>query len=560
MSITIGQRLKKAREELYLTLEKASDETRIRIIFLQALESDDYSLMPSSAQGRGFLRNYAEYLNINIDEMIADFQKNPPPPEEMSGPLPQVNLVESDIPPLTDPREEKKPPPIWNSWFARRQKAELTPEVESTEPAQEETPIPIAEGEAEQPKPRSRRKKKVEEEFPPTPPVEPVSQPEQAKEIKVEGESLPINTEQMEDKDEAQPGLLARLASLFRVRLNKSESDMEEADEVPFGPATKQGMPSESASVIFAEIGRRLRERRELISLTIDEVERHTHLRAALVRAMEEGAFDKLPSTVQTRGMLANYAAFLDLDDDTILLRFADAVQARHREKYSETPRERIQTEVATSMPLLRSFIAGDLIFGVVMIALILALAVWGIGRVLNLRDNNLAQATAPSIVEVLAGTPLPTPSVDVTFVPVDDAPLATGAPGQTSAAAPTLGANVNVVINIFAVERTFLRVSVDGEVVFEGRMAPRETQVYEAENQVEVLTGNAAALRITYNGRDLGLMGNVGEVVSRVYTISGIVTPTATIPPTPTETLPTTSTPTSTITPTPTVTITVTP
>jgi hypothetical protein len=160
----------------------------------------------------------------------------------------------------------------------------------------------------------------------------------------------------------------------------------------------------------------------------------------------------------------------------------------------------------------------------------------------------------------VLAGTPLPTPSVDVTFVPVDDAPLATGAPGQTTSEAPTLGANVNIVINIFAVERTFIRISVDGEVVFEGRMAPRETQVYEAESQVEVLTGNAAALRITYNGRDLGLMGNVGEVVSRVYTISGVVTPTATVPPTPTETLPTTSTPSSTSTPTPTVTSTVTP
>ena len=71
------------------------------------------------------------------------------------------------------------------------------------------------------------------------------------------------------------------------------------------------------------------------------------------------------------------------------------------------------------------------------------------------------------------------------------------------------------------------------------------------------VLTGNAAALRITYNGRDLGLMGNIGEVVSRVYLITGIVTPTATISPTPTNTLPVTITPTPTLTPefTPTVT-----
>ena len=93
--------------------------------------------------------------------------------------------------------------------------------------------------------------------------------------------------------------------------------------------------------------------------------------------------------------------------------------------------------------------------------------------------------------------------------------------------------------------------------MAFEGRMAPRETKVFDAQNQVVVLTGNASSLRVTYNGQDLGLMGAVGEVVSRVYLISGVVTPTATIPPTPTETplVTPTGTPTATPTATPTVT-----
>ena len=69
---SIGQRLRQEREDRFLTLERASAETRIRIVFLQALEADDYSVMPSAAQGRGFLRNYAEYLGLNIDEMIAE--------------------------------------------------------------------------------------------------------------------------------------------------------------------------------------------------------------------------------------------------------------------------------------------------------------------------------------------------------------------------------------------------------------------------------------------------------------------------------------------------------
>jgi len=53
MTTTIGQRLKAAREEQRLTLEKVFEATRIRVQYLQALEDDDFSGMPSSAQARG---------------------------------------------------------------------------------------------------------------------------------------------------------------------------------------------------------------------------------------------------------------------------------------------------------------------------------------------------------------------------------------------------------------------------------------------------------------------------------------------------------------------------
>jgi cytoskeletal protein RodZ len=247
--------------------------------------------------------------------------------------------------------------------------------------------------------------------------------------------------------------------------------------------------------------------------------------------------------------MLANYATFLDLDTEALLLRFADGLQARRHEKYAETPREKIQTEVVASIPLWRNFLAGDLIFGVVMIAILFALAIWGVGRVVSSQstDASRVEPTAPSVAEALADVPLPTPSLDATFVPVDENVTAT--PDLGTAEPQTF--NANVTVDIFAVERTFMRVSVDGEQVFEGRMAPGESKVFEGNTEVLVLTGNASALRVTYNGRDLGLMGTEGEVVSRVYLVSGVATPTATISPTPTNTLPVTDTPTETPTPT---------
>lgn len=519
MQETIGQRLKREREARYLTLEKAAEETRIRRVFLQALESDDYSVMPSAAQGRGFLRNYAEYLNINVDELIAEIQRNPIPPAEVSGPLPQVNLVETELPPLTKSQDDEPAPRFFDRFLKRKPKAEP-----SSQPVREPEPL------------------------------ETESQPP--------AEIQPDVEEQAEVKEEPKQPWWGRIISLFKIKVQKQETTPEvvlpEEDEEPAQPG-EPAAPEKPANAIMAEIGVMLRERRELISLTVDEVERHTHLRAVFVKALEEGAFDKLPSTVQTRGMLSNYASFLDLDVDKVLLRYADALQARRREKYAETPRERIQMQVNPSMPVLRTFIAGDVIFGVLMIAVIVGLAVWGVGRLVSPREETQAQPTSPSIVEVLGNLPQPTTSPEATFVAVDDPALVNPGTGGEEIATPEgteAVSTANVVVETFALERVFVRVSVDGEVAFEGRMAPRETKLFEANDQVVILTGDGSALRITYNGADLGLMGGPGEVINRVYLVSGVVTPTATIPPTPTNTPLTTPTFTPTSTPTATITV----
>jgi cytoskeleton protein RodZ len=568
MQETIGQRLKRERESRYLSLEKAATDTRIRRIFIQALEADDYSVLPSAAQGRGFLRNYAEYLNLNIDELIAELQRNPISPAEVSGPLPQVNLAETEIPPLTESQDEEPAPRFWmlrpgsalDRILNRKPKVDSTPEA-IQEPAVEEATsiqaeVPAAPVEVkDEPKTRGRKKKKIEEEVVASPVEVKLEEPVEQPSAEIQPEAL----EQADVTEEPKQGWWGSVAWLFKRKLKKQDA----AEAVVVEPTVEDVLPAKPdkpADAIMVEIGAMLRERRELISLTFDEVERHTHLRAVFVKALEEGAFDKLPSTVQTRGMLSNYASFLDLDVDKVLLRYADALQARRHEKYAETPRDQIQTQVKPSMPILRMFIASDLLFGILMIAMLAGLAIWGVGRIIRLQEESQAEPTAPSIVDVLGNEPAVTASPELTFVAVDDPSVANSGTGVAELATPEVPVSTstaNVVVSVFALERTFVRISVDGEVVFEGRMSPRETKLLEANDQVVILSGDGSALRITYNGTDLGLMGGPGEVVNRVYLITGVATPTATIPPTPTNTPLTTPTFTPTSTPTPSATAT---
>ncbi|HTP01000.1 MAG TPA: RodZ domain-containing protein [Anaerolineales bacterium] len=325
-----------------------------------------------------------------------------------------------------------------------------------------------------------------------------------------------------------------------------------------FNPVPAAGRDSNTTSEeIFVEIGQQLRERREMLSLTYEEIERHIHVRTAFLAALEQGALEDLPSPVQTRGILVNYATFLDLDVDAILLRFADALQARYRERGPQRPaRSKAPMAVHTTLPPLRSFIASDLVFGGGLIIMLVLFAVWGISRVMAIRSEAVPRATAPSISDVLAGTLPPTLAQQVTVIPAEDTPIVQIAesPAATLELA-TLNPNVKVQLKLDTTERTYLRVTVDGKVQFDGRTDIGSTYTYEAGNQIEVLVGNASALRVNYNGGDLGLMGNFGQVVDRLYTAEGVATPTSTPQPTRTPTPKVTGTPTETITVTPSVT-----
>jgi len=231
---------------------------------------------------------------------------------------------------------------------------------------------------------------------------------------------------------------------------------------------------------------------------------------------------------------------------DALLLRFADALQARHRERNPQRPARKRGQPILANIPPVRTFIAGDMIFGVGMAILLVGFAIWGVSRVMTIQSQQEEQPTSISISDVLLASPDPSSfTATATFLAVEAFP---GEPTVTLEI-PTQNVNAPVQLNLVAVERTYMRVVVDGEVAFEGRVVPGNAYSYVAETQIEVLVGSGAAIRTVYNGRDLGLMGTFGQVVNNIYLGSEIVTPTGlpTLTPTVTETPTETASPTAT-------------
>jgi len=117
MEPTIGEQLRKRRLKKDLTLQQVSEATHIRTQYLQALEDDRFSDLPSNIQTRGFIRLYASHMGMDFQPLLTSL-------ETLTAEAAVVEIEE------TKPIEQK---PVFKLSFKRKKK-----EVEPTQEADQE--------------------------------------------------------------------------------------------------------------------------------------------------------------------------------------------------------------------------------------------------------------------------------------------------------------------------------------------------------------------------------------------------------------------------------------
>ena len=97
---SLGQKLREAREKHSYNLEQIARDTNISKGYLEALEEENFGVIPGDTYVLGFLRNYGEYLGLNPEELVALYrnlriQEQPMPMSELlqgpkARPLPRL--------------------------------------------------------------------------------------------------------------------------------------------------------------------------------------------------------------------------------------------------------------------------------------------------------------------------------------------------------------------------------------------------------------------------------------------------------------------------------------
>ncbi|MGD8805325.1 MAG: helix-turn-helix domain-containing protein [Chloroflexota bacterium] len=300
------------------------------------------------------------------------------------------------------------------------------------------------------------------------------------------------------------------------------------------------------------ELGTLLREAREARAVTLAEAQEATKINSRYLEALEDGRYDVLPSEVHVRGYLRNYARYLHLDPKPLLDRYALNREGRRQAPAEPETDEDLSALGPLDAPEEQVFFdpvnvnvgggrrsdSGSGLRIIIILALIVSIVIVAIRFVPMLTGNGDSNENLTSgIQEMVSG--LANDQQAAAEATAEQAAIATPASVITStsrnagivlptptATRPTLPATMETIqMRLDITERTWMRVTIDGEVVFEGLARKGdEPYVWEALQEAQLLTGNAIGIFVTINDVPLGKLGGRGEVVDETWntTVSG--------------------------------------
>jgi len=307
-------------------------------------------------------------------------------------------------------------------------------------------------------------------------------------------------------------------------------------------------------------LGDYLKSKREALNISLQEIAQVTRIRRSILEAIESNRYDLLPPKVFAQGFIKSYASYLGLDENEVIKRYAELVEA---------PDEDTKTaEVRTSSSSGRFFFIILLVAGLIAAAVILLRMNPGDENA----DDSVPQETAPVSAPPAPVTPAPDESASVesgretaeapaaftSTIMAEEGSLTTaaveGPPSETAGQQPdtaeqrppavaggppltaiveqqpaaTAGqppaadadqlpartASTPLVLKIVASQNTWMRIQSDTERPVEFILKGGQTRTVSAAEKFTLRIGNAGGVDLFLNEQELGKPGKPGEVL----------------------------------------------
>jgi cytoskeleton protein RodZ len=233
----------------------------------------------------------------------------------------------------------------------------------------------------------------------------------------------------------------------------------------------------------LVSVGETLTRARQEQGLSVEDITAATRIRSGLIRAIENDDFAPCGGAVYARGHIRSIARVLDIDSAPLVAEFDQEHSDEAPPAPALVPAATVDPEVAHSEPKRANWAAA-------MVVALLAIIVLSAVSLINGHDSSPRQT---------ASDHSPTPSA------TSASPTTPGTPPPSGAVAQLPTNSATALVRVVA-DRTWLQVwTLDGRELYQGLLSKGASKVFRNKHGLRLLIGNAPAVDLVANGRDLG-------------------------------------------------------
>lgn len=240
-------------------------------------------------------------------------------------------------------------------------------------------------------------------------------------------------------------------------------------------------------------IGKRLKDERKKRGISPGDVYKRIKISQSVILAMEDDNFEIL-SPVYMKSFLKIYAKFLGLDSKEIMNSYCEHVGLEIQEEKPRIINEQPVIDKESIFNRLSLLLRRKKRFLVFLLCSLIVLFLFG-RLISNIKRKSTIKAEA-----------------------LKESKLSGSAESQDAASVFNLGSSLR--LSVRAKADCWMRVKVDGKLIFQGTLKKGEMENWQAKKKIEVKLGNPAGVDLELNGRLLEQFGK-RTAKSRYVTIT---------------------------------------
>lgn len=241
-----------------------------------------------------------------------------------------------------------------------------------------------------------------------------------------------------------------------------------------------------------------LKDARKSAGITLDELSSKTNIRASLLREFEEDNFRNAGGDTYARGHLRSIARILNVNAEELLTQF----DAEHAQVARPIHDQLVANNATVALPE-KSKITNKQLITFSMVGIIAIFAI-------SFTVSNLKQT---------ASNPKPKP---VATAEVSATPSASASSTETTKPnSYSSGTGVSVKLDASNGSSWVFVSDKNGVTLYSGRATQGQSFEFSSTEEVKLRIGNAGAVKLTVNGKEVPSVGGNGEVVDLTYGVN---------------------------------------